>query len=298
MAQCCAINLLLPIGIRRSQRFQSYGLTLIACINTLDEVAIFVGIQHIQALPACAQRHVAGVRHPYRLVSVPTFRGDDDDTIRTSRTIDGRGRGIFQHIKTLYILRVDHRQRIGHALNTLVSVGHTIIIHRHAVDHNQRVVGSVERTATANADAGAASRCSATRCDAHTCHLSLHQILCIHHQSSVLTIGLELCHRTGQVRFLHGTITNHHHFVQCLVVILERCREIVGRNHFLWRHTHIGNGQLCPFRHINHIVSIKVSNANSFAVCHNRCTDDGLACCIFDLAFQASRLSKSHCRQK
>ena len=64
--------------------------------------------------------------------------GDDDDTVRTARTVDGCSRCVFQHVERLDILWVDGREEVG------ACVAHLVVVHRHAVDNDQRIVAGVQ----------------------------------------------------------------------------------------------------------------------------------------------------------
>ena len=291
MAPSRAIDFFLPVGIGFSKKRKRQSFTLVASIGLLDELTILVTGHHIECLFLHAHRHTTGIRHLNRLVGMSSFGRNDDNTIGTSRTIDSSCRSIFQHIEAFNVLRVDHRERIWQSL-------YTVVVHCNTVNHNQRIVGRIQRRTATDTDTGTTTRYTTTGCDVHTGYLALHHILCIDNKTFVLAVRLNLTYRTGKVWFLHGTISDNNNFIECFVIIFESCREIVGCLNLLWGHTDIGNRNFCALRYIHNVVSIKVGYAHGFTVCHNRGTDNRLSGSILDLTSDRTWLCKGRCRKE
>ena len=158
-----AVNLLLPVGVGSTEHL--VGIALLAP-DVLDEVAILCGIHHVERVLVGADGHATGVRHLHALTPATFLRCDNDDTVRTAATVDGRGRGILQHVEGLDVLRVNGCEKVG---NTL----HSVVIHRHTINDQQRVVVGIQRRAAADADIHLAARCTVVRGDVNTSNLTL-----------------------------------------------------------------------------------------------------------------------------
>ena len=291
MAPSRAIDFFLPVGIGFSKKRKRQSFTLVACIGLLDELTILVTGHHIERLFLHAHRHTTGIRHLNWLVGMSSFGRNDDNTIGTSRTIDSSCRSIFQHIEAFNVLRIDHRERIWQSL-------YAIVVHCNTVNHNQRIVGRVQRRTATDTDTGTTTRYTTTGCDVHTGYLALHHILCIDNKTFVLAVRLNLTYRTGKVWFLHSTIANNDYFIKSFVIIFKCCWQIIHGFYLLWGHTDIGNRNLCALRYIHNIVSIKVGYPQGLTICHDCSTDNRLSRSVFDLASHGTWLRKSCCREE
>ena len=100
-----AVDLLLPVGVLFAQQ-------VVACrafaVNLLNQLAILIAVEHVGVLLDDGSRNVTVVAYLRSHVLTTLLRGDDDDTIRTTRTVDGGSRSILQHGEALNIIRVDH----------------------------------------------------------------------------------------------------------------------------------------------------------------------------------------------
>ena len=83
-----------------------------------------------------------------------TLGGDDDDTIGTTRAIDGRGRHILQHLDRLDVGRINRSQRIEiGASHTVAGIGgRTAIVEQHTVDDIQRLIAGIDGVTATDAD--------------------------------------------------------------------------------------------------------------------------------------------------
>ena len=142
MADGLTIDFVLPIGIGCTQCV--YGDTALT-IDTHDESTILVAVHHLKALLAHAQCCASRIGNA-RLHTLAAFlRSDDDDTVRTTRTVDSRGRSVLQYVERLNVLGIDHRKGVRQTL-------HTFVIHGKTIDDDQRIVGGVKRRATTDAN--------------------------------------------------------------------------------------------------------------------------------------------------
>ena len=109
------------------------------------------------------------------------LRGDDDHTVGTAATVDGRGGSILEDFDVLDVVWVDKTQRVGALL-----VGRSAVawcaacLKGHAVDNIQRLGRRGERVGTTDDDTHAAARSTVALVDLHTGDLTLHAVGDIH----------------------------------------------------------------------------------------------------------------------
>ena len=142
------------------------------------------------------------------------LRGDHDDTVGCTGTVDGGGRSIFQHGEALDVFRVDGRKRIGHTADAVVR-------HRQTVNHDERVVGRIEGGAATDTDRRTGTRHTGTGGDDHTGALATQEVSRRRDDTLVDFVSLDGRNRAGHVALLDRTVTDDDHFVQEFLVILE-----------------------------------------------------------------------------
>ena len=224
MADAGTIDFVLPVSIEcacsivRCAVFLEFlpSQTLVCrrvfAVIVLDEINVFRSVHHVQLLGNGAYRNRTIVRNLRLLTAAALLCGDDDDTVGTTRTVDGGSRCVLQHCEALDIVRIDKRERVVHTLSV-------IVIHRHAVDNNKRVVAGGKRSTATNTDLCTVSRSTGCRVDVHTGNLTLDHVLGRSDDTMIFLIRLEGCDRTGKVVLLSHTITDDHHFVKSLRVV-------------------------------------------------------------------------------
>ena len=127
---------------------------------------------------------------------------DDNHTVRCTRTVDGGSRSILQHGEALDIVRVNHRQRVGKSL-------HTIVVHSQTVNNDQRVIGCVKRRTTTDTNLCATTRSTVVRDNANTGYLTADHVLSVGLQTVVHVVGLDSRDRTGEVVLFCTAITDY-----------------------------------------------------------------------------------------
>ena len=127
------IDLILPVG--RSIAHEGGSLRISTVIGG-DEFAILVCIHHIHTVGSGAEAYTTVVAD-LRLTARTFLGGNDDDAVRTTATIDGGGRCVLQHGEGLDVGRVHHRKAVRQTF-------HTLVIHSHTVNHDERIVRCVE----------------------------------------------------------------------------------------------------------------------------------------------------------
>ena len=130
--------------------------------------------------------------------------GDDNHTVGTARTVDGRGRGILEDVDALHVVHVDHVQRhIG----------------RHTVD-NQKRVAVVNGTDASDFHTHVAARGPA-RNYLQTGGPTLQGGSEARRRLTGQIFGGDLRDSSRQVAFLLDTISNDYNLVEHLVVLVH-----------------------------------------------------------------------------
>ena len=142
--------------------------------------------------------------------------GNDDDTIGTTRTVDGGCRGVFQNVHRLDVARVDVRQ-LAHKGNT--------------VEHNQRVVAGRQRALATDANLHLLARLRAGLRHQHTCYAALQSLGGIRGSNLIEFLAADVGHRTGDSLAALSTVTDDHHIVQRGVVLAQNDVDVLTAVH-------------------------------------------------------------------
>jgi TonB-dependent SusC/RagA subfamily outer membrane receptor len=98
-----------------------------------------------------------------------TYNGDVDDTIRSTRTIDGCCRSVLQYSEAFDIVRVNHRQDVTCTLQI-------VIINSQTIDYVERVIRSIQRGTTTDTNLCSRTRLTATSLYVNTGNLTYQHI--------------------------------------------------------------------------------------------------------------------------
>ena len=210
-----AENQILPVGILIAE----HRLHLVAgrrpCgVDLIDVVAELAGRHDGQLVGIGLYAHAAAVRYTGR-IAVPLLGGNEDDAVRSTRTVDGRRRSVLEHGERFDVVGVDRLQRIPHTLAAVYRNGHS-------VDHDQRVVRRIERSRTAHADRRTRTGTAVARDDVHAGDLALEHVLRGDYGAAVELLGLDRHDRTGHVVLFDRAVTDHHHVVDTHGIHLKR----------------------------------------------------------------------------
>ena len=121
-----AENLLLPIG--RGLTKQTISLLANDARHILLQLR---GRHHIEHRVVVTHAHATRIR--YLNLARALLGGDDNHTIRSTRTIDSRSRSVLQDGERCDIVGIDHRQAVTDTYTCTLGDGHTI-------DDDKRVV--------------------------------------------------------------------------------------------------------------------------------------------------------------
>ena len=133
-------HFVLPVGVE-------CAILLGVGLNILDGVAVSAKLlcqnfcqclcrQRLVGLAGSVDIHIGGEVH-LRLALHTTLGGDDDDTIRSARTVNGCSGSILEDGHVLNVVRSNHRERVAHTL-------YTGVVQWHTVDDDKRVVVGAE----------------------------------------------------------------------------------------------------------------------------------------------------------
>ena len=118
LLQSGAQHCILPVGALAE------GGYLVICIAALVGPIVFLepcpsgGIEQIKLFTDVAKANIIGIVNVcLSVATLPLLRRDENDTIGTTRTIDGGSTNVFQYLDALDVVRVDGSQRIKAALN-------------------------------------------------------------------------------------------------------------------------------------------------------------------------------------
>ena len=275
----------LPVSVAEVQQAGSLRVLSVIADN---EFPVRVTVQHVQPLFLHAQAHVAVIAHLRSHARPSLLRRDDDHTVTATAAIDGRSRGVLQHGEALDIVRVHHRERVRSTLDTLV-------VHRQAVDHDQRVVRGVQRRTATNTDSSTTTRSTATVGHVHTGNLTLHHVLCACNHTVVLLVRLQRRHRTRQVVFTGNTITNDNNLVQQRCVILKKNLQVSSSLNRCRLIADVADRDVSTRVSFQHEVTVEVGHRGVLCAVHAyRCADNCFACSIFHMAFDLNLSKGTH----
>ena len=152
------------------------------------------------------------------LAGLAFFRGDEDDTLRTGRTID-RGRGIFQEVKVLD--------------QTRIQVLKILTRHDDVVDDIQRLRRHTGRCTgdgdgIPDIDVGRRSRLTRREADTDTRQAVDQRRSQVRHRQVLDLFRLDGGYGTEHIHFLLGAITHHHDVVELLVYLIQRNGNAAG----------------------------------------------------------------------
>ena len=288
VADSCTVNQVLPVGVGCTQCAISLTVFAIQSFNVCTEL---VSAKNINRVLLLADGYATRVRNG-RLLTLATLLGcNDDDTVRTTGTVDSSCRSILQDTERLNILWVYYRKEVRKTL-------YTIVVHCQTIDNDQWVVRSVQGRTTTNTDLGTTTRSTVVAGNVYTGNLTCKHILCVDNHTLVLRVRLDRSNRTCQVVLFCYTITDDYDFVQRLRVILQGDVHVVGSLHCLWSQSQIGESKIRTWSCVDREVTIHVSNADSLTVHCNGSTHDRLTGSILHMSLNRISLRKGTHRQK
>ena len=210
---CHTVDFILPVRIGGTQL--AVSIIVLTFPDFLYKSTKFVTVHYVKCLLYVTERDITVIRDTRFGTCLTFLSSNDNNTVGCARTVNCRSRSIFQYRKTLDVVRIHHRQRVGQTF-------HTIVIHSQTVNYNQRIIfGRKRRTATYT-NRSTTTRSSTIGYDAYTGNLTGHHILCIRSQTLVQLIRFNGCYRTGSIILFHCTVTNDHDLVQQFRIILQR----------------------------------------------------------------------------
>ena len=160
--------------------------------------------------PVAENAHADLAREPDVLMLLPAaFGRDHDDAVGAARTVNRRGRSVFQHFDRLDDARIDALEVSG-------------VAHRNSVHDHQRGVGPVDGTDAAHPDRHAALGTVVRIVDhRQTGDAPLEQLVDRPRRNLRHVGGPHRGHASRQVALLHRTVTDHDHLVYQFGLLLK-----------------------------------------------------------------------------
>ena len=175
---------------------------LIHGIYKVDEVLSLHDVQF-------ASRHLrthGGVEGEVLRTHLARLGGDHHHAVGTARTVDGRGRGVLEHLHRLDVGGVDVADVAAHQ--------------GESVDDVERLVAGVDGTRAADADGWSLARLVVVE-HGHTGGLALQRLEGVARHVGHDGLRLHVGGSSRQVRLLHRTVADDHHLLQVGAVLLQ-----------------------------------------------------------------------------
>ena len=275
----CLENFFLPVSVCFTEGAWSISFTIKFGYVSFE----FIGIHYVYCLLQYTGGNVTFIVHLWFAACFPFLCSDDNHTIRSTWTIDGGGRSIFQNSESFDVIRIYHCQRISQTL-------HTAIIHCQSVDNDQRIVFGVQWWTTANTNRSSSTRSTAGNY-IHTGYFTCYHILCAGGYSFADFIRLDGSNWSRQVVFLYCSVTYNDYGVQYLRVIFQCDHYRRSCFNFCCFVTDECNGQNRILRNIQCEVTVKVSDGTRCGTLGNDIgANHGFAHSIFHMSFDCDLL--------
>ena len=225
----------------------------------------FGGVEQVEVLAHTAQPDAVAIRDVgFLLTKFPFLGGDEDDTVGTTRTVDGGGTHVLQHFDALDVVGVDGGKRIEAAFDGSqpCPAGGSVFVVDETIDHVKGFVAGIHRVAATDADAALCSWLSAGCGHVQSGHLSA--------QGSVEGAGcavlkhvcLDSHDRTCQLCAALGAVAYHDHVVEEVALFGEFHLDVffvVIDGEGLWAVAGVGDGEFDGQRlHADGEVSVDV----------------------------------------
>ncbi len=203
----------------------------------------------------------------FGLAVLSPLGGDHHHTIGSTRTVDGRGRSVFQHLNGGDVRRVDTGQHTR-TTRSVAARGDT-------VDNIQRLV-AIQGVDTANLHGDATTRRTGVLHHLHTGYASLHGLLKRSVDTLLDGIFIDRSHRTGEVGTLHHTIAHDDNVVKRLRIFAHGHIQTAACGHFGCERgiTDIRKFQCLSGFGVHGIVTVKVGNGSRSPPFNFHCHSD------------------------
>ena len=179
--------------------------------------SIFVRSEHINFSGNFRHAHIG--KQFNLILANPSFScGNQNNTVGAPGSIDGSGRGIFQHINGFNIIGVDE----GHDVECLLLISANRggrcttagVVERNTINYIERLCSSKERIGSPYPDAETGTRSSIILGNIDTCEFSLDGLKNIGWAFPDQVFTGNALHGTGGICFSDASITHHDDIVQ------------------------------------------------------------------------------------
>ena len=168
---------------------------------------VLLAVHHIDVIHQERETELVAVVD-VRASAPAAFGRDDNHAVGAARTVNRRGRSVFQHLDVGDVVGVERRE-IGR-------------LHHHAVHNIKRSVATVDRSCTADADRQiVAARLSRTAGDHHTGRLALQSVFERRRRLKFELLALHLRKGSRGLGAAYGVVTYAHDLIEPLGVLFE-----------------------------------------------------------------------------
>ena len=200
LAQCVPTASLVGIGLAESVEY-ACNATLVLTIYIVGsqesklQVDLLVAVQQVEAVDACL-RHVCQLAREVdkRFARTSLLGSDDDNAVGGSCTIDGGSGSILKYGDVVDVRRIQASDRCLVDVVDILKVLHTWYVgtvHRYTVEHPQRLLGTIERGGTADANLNRCTRCASRGDRRKTGNLSSQSLVDVVHGTYLLLVNLQ-----------------------------------------------------------------------------------------------------------
>ena len=174
-------------------------------LQLLHQILILLGIEGVDLFPQPGDTGI-GTEFDLRFAYLAPLGGNQYDTVGGPGSVNGSRRSIFQYLHALDVARVQTRY----------------IVAGHTVDNIQWFVRSLYRCSATHTNAHARTGSTRRLHYLNTGRFTLESLCCVDN-GALVNIGSRYDrYGRGNIFPFHRTVTNHHHFVEQLVVFAHR----------------------------------------------------------------------------
>ena len=179
------------------------------------------GIKHLDLLADGREAEVGGIVDIV-LATGTLLGGNHDDTIGTTRTVNGCGRDIFEDLDALDVRGIQERERVEVSLGILdARLGsRLVIVDDETVDDIERFVATRDGVAATDTDVGSSTWLTRSGADIHAGNRTREGRL-DRRRRQLQVVGIDTADGSGELSALLGTVTDYDNLLQGRTILRE-----------------------------------------------------------------------------
>ena len=165
----CAVRF--PVAVCVYSPFKTVGETRETIVGKL------LSLQHLNVLGGLADAETCIEAH-LGFIVLTFLRGDNDNSVCSCRTINGRGRGVFKHLHRLDVGWVDPRERVECGTTRYGRGRHFAVVHvdKCAIYHIKRLCSGVDGVVSADNHVDISTQFARRSRYVYACDLTRHRV--------------------------------------------------------------------------------------------------------------------------